>query len=154
MPVDYRIAKTAAGQLSWKRATEHLRRARNYWVSSTRPDGRPHAMPLWGVWLDGAFYFGTDRRSRKARNLAANPALVVHLESGDDTVILEGRAELVSDATLLSRIDGAYLAKYRLRLLGHPGELGVYRLRPQLAFAWREKDFNRSATRWRFDPER
>jgi pyridoxine/pyridoxamine 5'-phosphate oxidase len=111
-------------------------------------------MPLWGVWLDGAFYFGTDRRSRKARNLAANPALVVHLESGDDTVILEGRAQLVSDATLLSRIDDAYLAKYRLRLLGHPGELGVYRLRPQLAFAWREKDFNRSATRWRFEAER
>lgn len=58
-------------------------------------------MPVWGIWLGGAVYFGTDRRSRKAKNLAANPSLVIHLESGDDAVILEGAAEEVDDRGLI-----------------------------------------------------
>lgn len=70
-------------------------RARNYWVVTTRSDGKPHSVPVWSIWLDETFYFGTDRRSRKGRNLATNPGLVVHLESGDDVVILEGVAEEV-----------------------------------------------------------
>jgi len=61
-------------------------------------DGLPHAVPVWGVWVDGALYFGTDRRSRKARNLATNQGAVVHLESGDDAVILEGFAEEITSS--------------------------------------------------------
>lgn len=106
---------------------------------------------MWGVWVDGTFYFGTDRRSRKARNLAENAALVVHLESGDEAVILEGVAEEVTDASVLARYADAYEAKYQFR--PDPSDPGgvTYALRHQVAFAWLESDFPGSATRWQFE---
>lgn len=147
----YGIATDKKGMLAWDEATKQIRRSRNYWIITVRPDRRPHAVPVWGIWLDDAVYFGTDRRSRKGRNLAANPALVVHLESGDDAVILEGVAEEVEvgDRVLLDRIDKACVSKYKIGLLLGKTSV-IYRLRPRVAFAWREKDFPRSATRWRF----
>ena len=69
-------------------------------------------MPVWGIWLDEAFFFGSGRDSAKTRNLAANPAIVVHLESGDETVILEGLAEQVLDDALERRVDEVYGPKY------------------------------------------
>src|SRR5947207_755961 len=90
-------------KLPWSRAVESLIKAHNYWVASTRPDGRPHSMPVWGLWLDGAFMFSTGRSSVKGRNLVANPYVVVHLESGDDVVVLQGVVEEVKDAALLAR---------------------------------------------------
>src|SRR5215813_698320 len=102
-------AHDGEGLLPWEWALERLTVSHNYLLSTTRPDGRPHVMPVWGLWLEGAFYFGTDRRSRKSRNLTENPAIAVHLESGDDVVILEGRAAEVQDAALVSAIDKAYL---------------------------------------------
>lgn len=138
--------------LAWKRVEEQLSAKRNYWIGSTRPDGRPHAMPVWGVWLDGAFYFSTDPQSRKGRNLAANPEAVVHLESGDDVVILEGRAVQVTDAVLLEKADAAYTSKYQFHLTGESAPSGlVYQLRPRAAFAWLESSFPASATRWKFE---
>ena len=89
--------------------------SRNYWIASTRPDGRPHAMPVWGVWVDAQLLFGTDRMSTKGRNIAANPAVVVHLESGDDVVVLEGKPREVTDASLLALFADAYDAKYAVR---------------------------------------
>lgn len=136
--------------LPWADAVERLTASRNYWVVTTRPDGRPHAAPVWGLWLEGAVYFSTDRRSRKGRNLAANRELVVHLESGDDPVIVEGRAEEATDDGLRRRLDDAYERKYGMRLLSHPGDVVIYGVRPRVAFAWRERDFPASATRWRF----
>ncbi len=65
-------ANSGSGLLPWNWAVERLQKARNYWISTTRPDGRPHAMPVWGVWYDNQFYFSTGRESRKARNLAVN----------------------------------------------------------------------------------
>lgn len=141
------------GFLAWSEVSRRLARAHNYWVGTTRPGGRPHAMPVWGLWLDEAFYFSTDRGSRKGRNLTANPALVVHLESGDDVVILEGVAREVTDRSELKRMDDAYHAKYGMRVLGMPGDVGFYSLRPRVALAWRERDFPSSATRWVFAPK-
>src|SRR4051812_22385567 len=74
--------------LDWEDARERLAASRNYWVCTTRPDGRPHVAPVWGLWMDDAFYFSTDSASVKGRNLAARPDVVVHLESGDDVVIV------------------------------------------------------------------
>ncbi len=136
--------------LSWDWAEERLSQCRIYWVATTRPDGRPHAMPVWGVWIDGALYFGTDRGSRKARNLAANPAMTVHTETGDDAVILEGTARKIARGPETKAIDGAYLAKYEMKLTEAPGDLVIFGLRPRVVLAWRERDFNKCATRWTF----
>ena len=86
----YGIPSDPAGMLSWDRVEGHLTEARNYWVATVRPDGRPHVTPVWGLWVGEAFYFGAEPGSRKARNLVENPNVVVHLESGDDVVIVEG----------------------------------------------------------------
>ena len=106
MPEGYELKK-GPGFLPWSGLDEQFTRAHNYWVATSRPDGRPHVMPVWGVWVDGMFTFSTDRFSRKARNLASNPGIVVHLESGDEVGILEGMAEEVTDPKLLAKIDEA-----------------------------------------------
>jgi PPOX class probable F420-dependent enzyme len=150
----YGITEEAEGLLRWPEVTEQLEQSRNYWVCTTRPDGRPHAAPVWGVWLDGALLFGTGRNSVKGRNLAHNPAVAVHLESGDDAVMLEGTAELIDDPATLARFDQAYGAKYNyhpIRDASDPNNLDpFYALRPTIAFAWRERDFPQTATRFRF----
>jgi PPOX class probable F420-dependent enzyme len=150
----YGITEEAEGLLQWGEVTAQLEQSRNYWVCTTRPDGRPHAAPVWGVWLDGALLFGTGRNSVKGRNLAHNPAVAVHLESGDDAVMLEGRVELVDDPATLARFDQAYGAKYGfypVKDAPNPDDPGLfYALRPTVAFAWRERDFPQTATRFRF----
>ena len=95
MPEGYGVPDTEEGVLDWSWAEERLEQALNYWFATTRPDGRPHAMPAWAVWLDGTVYFEGSPLTRRARNIAENPAVVVHLESGDDVVILEGEAHEV-----------------------------------------------------------
>ena len=43
-----------SAELPWAWATERLNRARNYWIATTRSDGRPHSRPVWGIWLNKA----------------------------------------------------------------------------------------------------
>jgi hypothetical protein len=85
---DYGVLDAQSGQglLLWSWATKRLASARNYWIATARPDGYPHMTPVWGVWLDETFYFSTGRRSRKARNLAADPRCVVCPERADEPV--------------------------------------------------------------------
>ena len=150
----YGIKKGRKGLLQWDEVTEQLERSRNYWVCTTRPDGRPHAVPLWGLWLDDAFYFSTGRGTVKDRNLARNPAVAVHLESGDDAVMLEGRVERIADPATLARFDQAYGAKYGIypiKEAANPDDPGLfYILCPPVAFAWRARDFGQTAPRVRF----
>lgn len=136
--------------LLWSHAEERLKRSRNYWICTTRPDGRPHSMPVWGFWTAGALYFGTGRATRKGKNLAHNNAVSIHLESGDDVVILEGNALEVSDKPTLAKLDNAYRAKYKMPLFVAP-ESVVYRVSPRVAWAWTEKDYPNDATRWEFE---
>jgi len=136
--------------LLWSHAEERLERSRNYWICTARSDGRPHSIPVWGFWIDGALYFGTARSSRKARNLEHNAAVSVHLESGDDVVILEGSALEVSDPATLHKVDQASRDKYKMPLTTLPGESVFYCVRPRVALAWTEKDFPKTATRWEF----
>lgn len=130
---------------------EQMQQSRNYWISSTRRDGRPHAAPVWGIWMDDRLLFSTGDRSQKARNIARSPSVVAHLESGDDVVIIEGVAESVTDAEERRRFDKAYVEKYDLDP-GTATDAGalVYRVEPKTVMAWREKDFPGTASRWRF----
>jgi general stress protein 26 len=154
MPEAYGIEQTGKGMIPWSWANEQMAQSRNYWIATTRPDGRPHAMPVWGVWLDETLYFGTDGGSRKARNIAANPYIVAHVESGNDVVIVEGVVKVVEEMELLRRVARALAAKYPP--YNPEPDLGMgdnvwYVLRPQKALAWLESDFPKTATRWKFD---
>jgi len=140
-------ADEGSGLFPWAQVQEKMEAARNYWLATVRPDDRPHAAPVWGIWVEDAFYFSTGKTSRKARNLMENPAIVVHLESGDDVIIIEGQVEVVADAARLTQLDAIYQSKYGVSLVG-TGEHPVFAVRPRTAYAWLEKDFPGSATRW------
>jgi PPOX class probable F420-dependent enzyme len=143
-------ADEGAGLLDWEWARERLARAHNYWVATASSDGRPHATPIWGLWQEDTFYFSTARGSRKGRNLAANPYALVHLESGDEVVTIEGEVAEISGAKELEKLAAAYGEKYTLEIkFEDPGSV-VYALRPKRAFAWREQDYPESATRFSF----
>jgi nitroimidazol reductase NimA-like FMN-containing flavoprotein (pyridoxamine 5'-phosphate oxidase superfamily) len=157
MPAGYGVPETEEGLLEWRWAVERLEPALNYWFSTTRPDGRPHAMPAWGVWIDDALYFEGSPLTRRARNLAENPAVVVHLESGDAVVILEGEAREAGkpERALAERLAAAFAAKYgttKWEYRPPPDQWdrgGLWLLRPTVAFGW--SDFPRDVTRWRLE---
>jgi PPOX class probable F420-dependent enzyme len=136
--------------LPWGEVARRLEETRNYWVVTVRADGRPHAMPVWGVWLEGALWFSTHPDSVKGRNIARDPRIVVHLESGDDVAIVEGRAERPVPADPLDRFVDAYDAKYAIRIDIADRAMGIFVVRPRSVAAWRERDYPRSATRWTF----
>jgi PPOX class probable F420-dependent enzyme len=161
MPPGYGPAEGVEGTLPWPWAERQLSDARNYWVATTGSDGAPHIVPVWGVWFDGALWFSTDPASTKGRNLGRDDRVVVHLESGDEVVIVHGRAATVPigdlDRATLVAVDEAYAAKYvdpetgdPIRLTGGPEGSVVHRVAPRRVLAWLERDFLRSRTRWRF----
>jgi hypothetical protein len=87
------------------------------------------------------------------KNLAHNNAVSVRLESGDDAVILKGNAVEIAHKPMLTKLDKAYRAKYKTPLLIDP-ESVVYHVRPQVAWAWTEKNYLNDATRWEFKASR
>lgn len=142
---EYGIPESVEGTLPWEHVVAQMEQSRNYWIVTTKPDGQPHAVPVWGVWVDGTLVFGGGPQTRWSRNLATNPKVAVHLESGDDVVIFEGTVARINDPDhpMVAHVDDAYEAKYDMR---HGTPFWV--LQPRVAFAWRS--FPNDATRWVF----
>lgn len=150
-PAGYSVPRMTEGLLPWSHAEELLRAARNFWLATVCPDGRPHVTPVWGVWVDGALFFDGSPATRWARNLVANPTISVHLESAEDVVILEGKAEDLpaTDLARAERIVAAWDAKYG-RLHPDPAGNGIFRLSPHRARGWSTSSLE-DGTRWEFD---
>jgi hypothetical protein len=154
-PEGYGIPASVKGTLDWSFVEERMAGARNYWVVTVRPDGRPHAMPVWGAWLDGKLYIEGSPETRRHRNLAANPHVVAHLENGSEVVIVEGEAAEAGkpDPALGVRLSEAYTGKYSS--FGYsPGpdawdNGGLYVIYPRKVFAWTK--FPQDTTRWRLE---
>jgi hypothetical protein len=144
-----------------ERALSRLRAAMSYWLATTRPDGRPHAMPVWGVLLDDAFWFGT--AGQKVHNLRHQPYAIVHHESADDVAILEGRVERLPLADAPDAVVAAFRDKYVDPESGEPFELTgagespadawLYALRIEVGHAWLEGAFLETQTRWTAGPQ-
>lgn len=149
LPGDYGMPSSTEGVLPWSRVIEQMLSAKNYWVVTAGQDGRPHAVPVWAAWLDGVLYFDGHPQTRWARNLARNPQIAVHLESGDHVVILEGT---VSDMPslergLAERVSNAFKEKYDYAPSADDFvNRGLFLLKPSLVLAWDE--FPTSLTRW------
>lgn len=151
-------AKGGRGLLPWKWAEERLEKGTTYFIATSDPSGKPHVMPVWGVWLNDAFFFSTGNQSRKARNLSVNARCSVATDidfkrrpkKGDikDTIILEGEAELINDARIRKKFSAIYQDKYAWDMEGFDGP--IYRVRPIVVFGFASK-FNQTATRWKFD---
>jgi general stress protein 26 len=144
---------------SWSEVEEKIRSASNYWVSTVGADGRPHARPVDGVWVDGALCFGGSPETRWARNLQANPAVSVNLGSEAEAIILEGVAELIADPShpLAEASTAASKQKYPQYYGGEnpvlEGFHPFWALRPRTAYAWSLEGFPSRATRWTFEGE-
>ena len=138
----------------WLWALERLEKSHNYWISTTRPDGRPHLMLVWGIWWQDAFWFSTGARTRKAKNISADPHVVIGTEKADEAVILEGTAEEIKDRSVWKQLVEIYNRKYG-------GDVGplldssggcVFRVTPQIVFGQDEhaENFTDAVTRWQF----
>jgi nitroimidazol reductase NimA-like FMN-containing flavoprotein (pyridoxamine 5'-phosphate oxidase superfamily) len=117
--IDPRYGDASATPPPWDDVERLLTEAQLYWIITVRADGRPHAVPLVGVWQDGAFAFCTGPEEQKQRNLDANSHVAVTTgstgangwDSGKD-VVVEGTAVRVTDADELQRLRDAWFAKY------------------------------------------
>jgi hypothetical protein len=146
-------AKAGKGLLPWKWALKPIGNARNYWIATTRPDGRPHVMTVWAVWLDGWLLFSTGKNSRKARNLAKIADCVLCPRVDGQAVIVEGVARRTKDPALLKKFVKAYKDKYNFDMSTMMNE-PVFAVQPRVVFGWSEKtdaEFTRTATRWVFE---
>jgi general stress protein 26 len=140
-------AKSAPGKkMPWSKVERLLKTARNYWIGTTRRDGRPHSAPVWGVWQDGALYFSTGEGSVKGRNLARDPRVTIHPELIDDAIILNGAVTKIKASPKLKPVWTAYKRKYKWGVEGSD----FYELRPELVYSYTEPDFIETATRWTF----
>lgn len=156
LPDGYGLPSTTDGLLGWAQVEAELVAAVTYWLASVRPDGRPHVVPRWGVWLEGRFYYDGAPTTRHTRNAEANPAVTLNLESGTRAVIVEGQshATRAAEDDLGARLAAAF-GKYHD--LGYsPGADswagadggGLRVITPKRALAWFQ--FPTDCTRFRF----
>jgi nitroimidazol reductase NimA-like FMN-containing flavoprotein (pyridoxamine 5'-phosphate oxidase superfamily) len=163
--LDARFSSPGAKPTEWSQAHKGLSEAEVFWLSTVRPDGRPHVTPLLSVWHSDALYFSTGPEERKAKNLQQNPSCILTTGRNrlDDTLdlVVEGVAEKVDGEDELRRVADAFESKYGTHFtapegtwfgLGdaiRAGEVLLYRVTPTTVFGFgKGKQF--SQTRWRF----
>lgn len=139
-------------RLAWPDVEKRLAEARQYWIASTRPDGRPHVIPRDGMWIDGALYYGGSPETVHHRNVTQNPNVVVHIGDGWEAFIVEGALEIeIPSAEKAQRLSDEMFGKYPVygRLDPKTFASGVAVLKPTRVLAW--TDFTKNATRFRFE---
>ena len=140
--LDNRFSSPGAVALPWTEAEQQLQKAGVYWLSTMRPEGRPHATPLFAVWLDGTLYFCTGDAERKAKNLAER--VWVTITTGHNTLsdgldlVVEGEAVVLNDGAGVRRVADAYAAKYGegWRIAGADGVVTFQVTPPTTAFGF------------------
>jgi Pyridoxamine 5'-phosphate oxidase len=159
------FSSPGASATDWARGLRSIEAAQVFWLSTVRPDGRPHVTPLLSVFLDGAMYFCTGPEERKAKNLEQNRHCILttgqnSLDGGLD-VVVEGAAAEVSDRVELGVVAAGYEAKYGEHFTAPEGTwfgLGeairnggvlVYRVAPTTVLGFARGD-EFSQTRWSF----
>ena len=160
-------AETEAGRsqpVPWQTAVDRFRKGGWFWLSTVRPDGTPHAMPVFAAWAHDAFFIASNPTKRKTRNLDADPRCVVSHDAGDLHLVVEGEASRVRDADGLQRATEAFASVYdwpttvASDMLDAPygaptsggAPFNVYEVRPIRAFGFPTDGENFTPTRWRF----
>ncbi|MFV0524254.1 MAG: pyridoxamine 5'-phosphate oxidase family protein [Acidimicrobiales bacterium] len=156
LPEGYR-PESGGVLLEWAVVEARLREAPQYWMATTRPDGRPHVVPRWGVWLDGGLYYDGSPDTVHARNLRTNPACALHIGDGWESIVVEGESH---PSPPVPAADGAPIAAEIGRKYGErgyrpeadawsgPAAGGLRVFTPGKALAW--LDFPHDLTRFRF----
>jgi PPOX class probable F420-dependent enzyme len=143
----------------WDEIAQRLGPPRSYWLGTTGADGAPHVAPVWGAVVSGVLYLYSERRTVKARNVARDPRVVVHLGDGEDVVIVHGRLDDLGRPQARTDVVEALSAKYH-----RPGDAQylpsadpefdvLWALRPRKALLWRLDDYDHSQLRWHANPQ-
>ena len=123
--------------LGWDEVEQKLVETKTYWLATTRPDGRPHTVPVDGIWSAGRLYFGGDPATVHIRNLRDDPRAVIHTESGESPVIAEGTAQWHRPGEdEISELVAATQAKYGYSGSPDAYRAGTWRLSPVVVLAW------------------
>lgn len=154
-----------AASIPWSRALKQLEAGTGgtYWLATTNPDGRPHVAAVGALWVDGKIYFTSSTRTRKGRNLAANPGCVLSVSLTGIDLVVEGSAVRINDRPTLLRLakryaaqgwpasvsGGALTAEYSAPSAGPP-PWNLYAVRPTTAFGVATAEPS-GATRWQFE---
>lgn len=158
-PTEYgQTDETRAELLAWDDVAARIAAARNYFVATTTDDGRPYLRPVDGVFVEGALCFGGSPETRWVQHLEKRPEATASLPDDDHAVILEGRAEQVTDPDLpVSKALGpANREKYPQYFSdspddGPPDFQPFWCLRPKRIYAWSLSAFPNKATRFDFE---
>jgi len=150
VPPGYGFPKSLKGLLDWSWARERLTNSHNYVIVTVRPDGRPHAMGMHGIWFDDTYYFGTDVASRKAKNLMLNPHCVLICEDFNELLIAEGIAEMTDWKSVPEEVFEASKTKYGWPIKPRKGG-ALYRMTPRVVFAFPLEQLITAVTRWKFE---
>jgi hypothetical protein len=143
--------QAGTGLLPWSWAVERLASSHDYWLATQWPDGRPHVMPVWGVWVEDAVWFSSSAAARKARNLAVHPRAVITTDNPQQPVVVEGDVELATATDQIASFTAWVNAKYETDYtVDFFGDNACFRLRPVWAFGLTDGDFTGSPTRWTF----
>lgn len=150
VPASYRFPTKPEGLLDWSWARERMTKAQNYVIVTVRPDGRPHAMGMHGLWADDAYYFGTSSETRKAKNLETNPNCILISENFEELLIVEGAAVKVGYDQLPAGLSDASKKKYGWPIDPRMGGQ-VYKLTPRVVFGFPLKKITTAVTKWVFE---
>lgn len=144
----YKMPETSANLLSWDFVVAQMEPAQHYWVCTMFADGRPHAVPVWGIWYKNRVHFEGGMQTAWARNLVRNPQINVHLPNGEQVVIIEGTGHIIEDNDIdndeWNRIDTLFQTKYQVDK-GSP----YWYVRPRKVLAW-DGGGLQTMTRWIF----
>jgi general stress protein 26 len=161
--LDARFSEQSAVATDWEETRRALEGAEMFWISTVRPDGRPHVTPLVAVWLEDAIYFATGPGEQKAVNLRDNQNVILttgcsEWERGLD-VVVEGKAVQMMDESVLERLAERWATKWdgrwhydvrdgAFRHGGGSGEVLVFSVKPVKVLSFTKGTFGQ--TRHRF----
>ena len=156
---DYGVDGPSWAPLPWSWAAERLTANQNFWVVTVSADGRPHALPVWGVWDDpeARFAFSCGPRARKLRNLAFNPLAVIMVDDTVECISVEGRAAPVRDDRRRDHWIERYLGKYQPIAPDLSADflrrnvMVVFGAERAFGVIEREQEFSTRPTRWVFE---
>jgi len=147
----------AAEREPWPAISRRIGESELYWLATTRPDGRPHAVLIGGSWYEDRLYFNMSPRTVSARNLAGGAPVCVHLESGMEVVIIEGVAAVLSPRDVAGAVMEDYSHKHGAGVSTYDPadpELPWFALEPNRVLFWLGEDIRNTAVRWVFSRDR
>ena len=144
----YQMPEDSANLLPWDFVTAHMSASQHYWLNTISAAGRPHAVPVWGIWYKNRVHFEGSMKTAWARNLARDPQITIHLPNGEQVVIIDGTAHIIEDDDIDSvewnTLDTLFQSKYQVDK-GSP----YWYVQPRKVLAW-DGGGLQTMTRWIF----